>query len=287
MPDQYGDRFWSTSMLKVVKKSPGLPKGIDLNSRGLQSAVDDSPETLVMLSDILTAEGYEMRPADSGELALSAVHAAQPDLIVLDIRMNGIDGFEVCRRLESKPGEPAHSGDLSSSLNETRERVEGLKLGAVDFISKPFQKEELLARIQTHLELSRLRNRLEERVVERTASLNAANEQLRLELGERRRANRALRESEERFRSVADNAPVVIWTSGPDTAVTFLNKYGQALTGRNLEELKSDRWKEVVHPEDLAIQLGIQLDSFRRARISHGGPASVTPTENTAGCSIR
>jgi PAS domain S-box-containing protein len=225
-----------------------------LNSKDIILAVDDAPESLMMLTDTLTAEGYDVHPADSGELALASVSASRPELILLDLRMPGMDGLEVCRRLKAA----TESRDIPliflSATTETSERVEGLKLGAVDFISKPFHKEELLARIQTHLELSRLRNRLEELVTERTENLRIANEQLRLELADRLRAEQALRESEERFRSMADNAPVVIWTSGPDTTITFVNRYGLTLTGRTLEEFCREGWKEVVHPDDLELR---------------------------------
>lgn len=222
-----------------------------MKSKGVILAVDDAPESLMVLTETLVAHGYDVRPADSGELALASVEAAKPELILLDIRMSGMDGLEVCRRLKARKESRNIPLMFISGVTEIRERVEGLKLGAVDFVTKPFQKEELLARIGTHLELSRLRARLEQMVAERTAHLDAANEQLRLELVERVRAERALRESEERFRSMADNAPVVIWTSGPDARINFVNKYGLSFTGRALEELTGDRWKEVVHPQDL------------------------------------
>ncbi len=204
----------------------------------------------MVLTETLVAQGYDVRPADSGELALASVVATKPELILLDIRMSGMNGLEVCRRLKARKESRDIPLMFLSGITEINERVEGLKLGAVDFVSKPFQKEELLARIATHLELSRLRSKLEQMVEERTAHLDAANEQLRLELAERLRAEGALRESEERFRSMANNAPVVIWTSGPDTKINFVNNFGLTFTGLALEELTSDRWNEVVHPED-------------------------------------
>ncbi len=181
-----------------------------LNSKGIILAVDDTSESLRILTEILVSQGYDVRPADSGELALASIEATQPELILLDIRMPGMDGFEVCRRLKGRSESHRIPVIFLSGVTDTKDRVEGLRLGAVDFISKPFEQEELLARIRTHLELSRLRASLEEMVAERTAHLNAANQRLRLELGERLRAEWALRESEERFRSMADNAPVVI-----------------------------------------------------------------------------
>jgi DNA-binding response OmpR family regulator len=192
----------------------------------------------MILTNILVDEGYDVRPADSGELALASIEAKKPELILLDIRMPGMDGFEVCRRLKARSDTRDIPVMFLSGITETKERVEGLKLGAVDFVSKPFQKEELLARISTQLELSRLRGTLEGLIAERTAHLNAANGQLHLELAERRRAEQALRESEERFRSMADHAPVVIWTSGSDSKVNFVNSYAVGLTGRSFDELE-------------------------------------------------
>jgi PAS domain S-box-containing protein len=226
-------------------------------SKGTILVVDDSPESLMMLTETLTQAGYAVGPADSGELALASVATARPELILLDIRMPGMDGFQVCRRLKASSETRDIPVVFLSGVTETAERVEGFSLGAVDFVTKPFEIQELLARIHTHVELSRLRNRLEQLVLERTAHLNAANENLVHELTERIRAERALRESEERFRSMADSAPVVIWTSGPEEGcgpyanLTFVNAFGLRQCGWTLEELRGDRWKELIHPEDL------------------------------------
>jgi len=150
--------------------------------------VDDVHANLKLLTDILAAEGYQVRPADSGEFALAAVVASLPELILLDIRMPGMDGFEVLRRLKAKEETRDIPVILLSAASETGQPAEGLKLGAVDFISKPFQPDELLARVRTHLELFQLRARLEHQA----ADLLLANDQLRIEIAERKRREEKL-----------------------------------------------------------------------------------------------
>jgi PAS domain S-box-containing protein len=241
-----------TRILKTLEADQGGARKEENEMKpGAILVVDDTPASLAMLTHTLAAEGYEVRPADSGKLALTSVFRRKPDLILLDIRMPLMDGYEVCRRLKARRQTRDIPVIFLSALNESEERVKGLKLGAVDFVSKPCQKEELKARIATHLELSRLRLRLAETVAARTAKLTGANERLQRELAERARAEQALRESEIRFRTMADHAPVVVWTSGPDDKMDFCNRYALTFTGRRLEELLGDRWKEVVHPQDL------------------------------------
>jgi DNA-binding response OmpR family regulator len=158
--------------------------------KGLILVVDDAPANLKLLTETLTPEGYQVLAAGSGELALAAVADRQPELILLDIRMPGMDGFEVYRRLKAQVENRDIPVIFLSAVTEMDQRVEGLKLGAVDFISKPFQIEELLARVQTHLELRRLRVRLERQA----ADLQRTNEQLQKEMAERSRTQKALRE---------------------------------------------------------------------------------------------
>lgn len=220
------------------------------NSKGLVLAVDDDSQALALLIGVLEEEGYQVQPADSGKLALVSAAANPPELILLDVRMPGMGGFEVCRRIkETEEGRCIPLMFVSSS-NDKEEWAEGLALGAVDFISKPFQREELLARVRTHMELGRLQARLETRVAQRTAELHNAIELLRLEVAERRHAEQVALESEARFRHIANAAPVIIWTSDWDNRVDFRNEYTQQFTGRTAEELAGDRWAEVVHPED-------------------------------------
>jgi two-component system, cell cycle sensor histidine kinase and response regulator CckA len=228
--------------------------------------VDDEPESLGLLMGILTEEGYRVRPADTGELALVSVAAEPPKLILLDIRMSGMDGFEVCRRIKAREESRQIPLMFISAATEVEERVEGLALGAVDFVCKPFRREELLARVRTHLELGGLRAQLEMQVEQRTAELRAAVEQLQLEVAERQCTEIALRESEERFRVMADTAPVMIWVSGPDKLCTFFNKVWLDFTGRTMEQESGEGWAKGVHPDDLDRCIATYSESFHTRR---------------------
>jgi putative nucleotidyltransferase with HDIG domain len=123
---------------------------------------------------ILKEEGYEVRAAINGELALHSAASNRPELVLLDIRMPGMDGFEVCRRLKAQPETRNVPVIFVSAISDTVEKVQGFALGAVDFVTKPYQREELLARVRTHLEMDRLRNHLEDLVDERTKKLRTS-----------------------------------------------------------------------------------------------------------------
>ena len=153
-----------------------------MEDKGRILAVDDTPNSLRLLTDILKEEGYEVRSAISGELALHAATSNPPELVLLDIRMPEMDGFEVCRRLKAQPETRNVPVIFVSAAVETDEKVKGFELGAVDYVTKPYQRDELLARVRTHLELNRLRNHLEGVVEERTFALKESEKKLRLSL---------------------------------------------------------------------------------------------------------
>jgi len=199
--------------------------------------VDDESESLAKLTGILEAEGYHVRSADSGKLALASIAAWQPRLILLDIHMPGIDGFEVCRRLKASEGTRTIPLMFISVSTDVEERVAGLALGAADYVTKPFLRDELLARVRTHLELGQLRAHLEEQVSQRTKELRATIARLR--------------ESEGRFRNMADTAPVMIWVSGPNKLCTFFNQGWLTFTGSTMEQALGYGWTAKVHPDDL------------------------------------
>lgn len=153
-----------------------------MTSKGYILAVDDTPASLKLLTDILKTEGYEVRSAINGELALNAAALHLPELFLLDVNMPGMSGFDVCRRLKAQAKTRDVPVIFVSAMSETLEKLKGFELGAVDYVTKPFQREELLARVHTHLELHRLRHRLEEMVVERTLSLQKSEMKLRSSL---------------------------------------------------------------------------------------------------------
>lgn len=151
--------------------------------------VDDSLDSLRYLTDILQEQGYRIRPAASGELALAAVAAKRPDLILLDVKMPDIDGYEVCRKLKSDPENARVPIIFISALDEPEDKVKAFAAGGVDYITKPLHSEEVLARVQTHLQLQELAGRLEQMVAERTAELTEANQKLQEALEARKRDN--------------------------------------------------------------------------------------------------
>jgi two-component system sensor histidine kinase/response regulator len=115
--------------------------------------VDDIPANLKILGDILKGEGYKVRPVPSGALALQVAEKEKPDLILLDIMMPEMDGYEVCRQLKANPRLCDIPIIFISALNETNDVVKALKSGGVDFVTKPFQSEEVIARVHTHVKL--------------------------------------------------------------------------------------------------------------------------------------
>jgi len=153
-----------------------------MTDKGKILAVDDTPASLRLLTDILKEEGYEVRSAISGELALHAATSNPPDLVLLDIRMPEMDGYEVCRRLKAQPETRSVPVIFVSAVSETDVKVQGFEIGAVDFVTKPYQRDELLARVRTHLELNSLRNHLEDLVAERTVELRESEKKLRTSL---------------------------------------------------------------------------------------------------------
>jgi two-component system sensor histidine kinase/response regulator len=128
--------------------------------------VDDVPANLKVLTSMLTEQGYQVRPAINGQVALTAVRETPPDLILLDIVMPGMDGYEVCERLKADEQTRDIPIIFISALDATGDKVNAFTAGGVDYVPKPFQVEEVLARINTHLTLRNLQRSLQEQIAE-------------------------------------------------------------------------------------------------------------------------
>lgn len=148
------------------------------SNKGIILIVDDIPENLKVLSKTLKQEGYEVRAVTSGSMALRVVRNATPDIILLDIKMPEMDGYEVCRVLKADPETNHIPIIFLSALDEVVDKVTAFSVGGVDYITKPFQFQEVLARVNNQLQLQaakaeveRLNAELEKRVIQRTAQL--------------------------------------------------------------------------------------------------------------------
>ena len=134
--------------------------------------VDDVPANLTLLAGMLKEKGHRVRPVPSGKLALKAVEHEPPDLILLDITMPEMDGFEVCRRLKQDTRFQEIPIIFISALTETLDKVTAFSSGGVDYVTKPFQFDEVEARVETHLKLHRYQSRLEELVKEQVKEIS-------------------------------------------------------------------------------------------------------------------
>jgi len=148
--------------------------------------VDDNPDNLTLLSDILSAQGFQVRQALSGRMALAAVKQQPPDLFILDIRMPEMDGFELCRQLKNDVVTSKVPVIFISGLDEPENKVKAFEIGGQDYITKPFEDTVVLARVKLQLELSRMRQNLESLVQQRTVSLEESNIALKVLLEHRK-----------------------------------------------------------------------------------------------------
>lgn len=183
--------------------------------------VDDTIGSLNLLGDLLSGAGYTVRAAQDGRMALRSARARPPELILLDVRMPGMDGYELCRLLKRDPRISDIPVIFLSALHETGDMVKGFSLGAVDYVAKPFQPDEVLARVRTHIELYRLQTRLEERVDERTEQL--------------RRSECALLDSQERLRELTRFLQNVREDERTSIARELHDELGQALTALRID----------------------------------------------------
>jgi two-component system cell cycle sensor histidine kinase/response regulator CckA len=220
-------------------------------SRGSILVVDDTPANLDLLTRMLRKQGYTVHAACEGPLALRFLRSTLPDLVLLDIMMPGMDGYEVCGRLQADARTANIPVIFISSADHVIDKVRAFACGAVDYVVKPFQPEEVLARIGTHLSLRDLRLDLEARVHERTAELVDTNVRLHREIAERSRAEDAALRSAAEISHLYNHAPCGYHSLDEQGTVVRVNDTELAWLGRTRQEvLGKMKMVELIAPED-------------------------------------
>jgi PAS domain S-box-containing protein len=190
--------------------------------------VDDNPHNLNLLSRILSEEGYKVRPAPSGKMALRSIDSTLPDLILLDIMMPEMDGYQVCQLLKNSERTKNIPVVFISSLNEVFDKVKAFSLGGVDYISKPFEPQEVLARVENQIRITKLNKQILQK-----------NAQLSQEIEERKRVEETLRQQQEILQKVFDHIPVMVAVYDEKDQVQLVNQELEHVLGWKSEEMKS------------------------------------------------
>jgi formate hydrogenlyase transcriptional activator len=207
--------------------------------------VDDEIPNLQLLAALLEKEGYPARPAENAQTALDSAMAKPPGLILLDVRMPGMDGFELCRRLKQDKRTQHVPVIFVSALQDTEARIQGFEAGGVDYITKPYEEPEILARVRTHLQLHQLQQYLEQTVDERTAELKASNTNLQ-------QAIKEIKESDERYELAIAGSAAGIWDWDIHNNRVYYSDRLKKLLGYQPDEFSdsTDEFWNRLHPDD-------------------------------------
>jgi PAS domain S-box-containing protein len=266
--------------------------------------VDDTPTNVGVVAEYLEDHGFRAIVAQDGEEALQRAALVQPDLILLDVMMPGLNGFETCRRLKALARTKAIPVIFMTSLTETEDKVTGFAVGGVDYVTKPLQIEEVAARVRLHMALRAAekglaernahlqreiavrqqaeatlacaRDELEDRVEQRTAELRA-------EIVERRKAEEALRKSEIRFRDYAETASDWLWETGPDHRFTFLSEPGTAFGLTLVSRIGRHRWEVAADFEEEPEKWRRHLETLERHEPFRGFMYRIKCADGSAG----
>ncbi len=246
--------FSSASLGNLQQQKASEDNPQSTSSKGNILVVDDTPANLNLLIKMLSEQGYKVRPVPSGKLALMSVESTLPDLILLDIRMPEMDGYEVCSKLKASPRTRDVPVIFISALDEVIDKVKAFSMGGMDYITKPFQIQEVLARIEHQLTISRLYKQL-----------NEQNSKLSQEIEERKLAQEALNQSVATNRALLNAIPDVMFRYRADgTYLDFkpakdfkIFVSPDELIGRNVQEtLPPELAQEMLQAYQQAIRSG-------------------------------
>lgn len=223
-------------------------------SKGNILIIDDNPTNLQLLSKILTEEGYNVRCARDSSLVLSGVKAIPPDLILLDIVMPDMSGFDVCRLLKADPQTASIPILFISAFDDIDSKVKAFDVGGVDFITKPFQYQEIIARVKTqitlynqHNEIELHRLHLESLVDERTKEITQINEKLLWEIYERTRAESELQDLKKYNDMILESAGEGICGLDQNGFIVSINPAGAKMLGWEIQEIIRKPMHEISH----------------------------------------
>ena len=212
--------------------------------------VDDIQENLSLLVGILTRNGFKVRPADDGAFALNSAQISPPDLILLDINMPKLNGYMICESLKADPRTRHIPVIFISALDQTIVKVKAFQVGGVDYVSKPFQEEEVLARVKTHLSIRRLQNDLE-----------IQNKKLAEEIQLREQVEHIMIHNLRNPLNAVRNYPLIIERQGPlnekqKQSLDYIKTAGAYMTrliSGSLDLLKIERGEYQLSPQQVDI----------------------------------
>ncbi len=221
-----------------------------INLAGDILIVDDETPNLQLLTEVLSEAGYQsLRSMKQPQLAIESALAQPPSLILLDVRMPEMDGFEVCRRLKQEERTRDIPVIFVSALQDVQDRVQGFEAGGVDFISKPFQEQEVLARVRTHLAMRNMQLHLEDLVDKRTVELAVTNKILEAEINERKNAEDELRRGRDYLNNLTDSmGDAVFSVKMPERKIEWVNSAAFNILGYTPGELIG-RTSEFLYPD--------------------------------------
>jgi diguanylate cyclase (GGDEF)-like protein len=226
--------------------------------QGTILVVDDSQVNSQTLSQVLSSAGFKVRMAANGESAILQVHQNPPDLILLDIMMPGINGFDTCIQLKANPTTREIPIIFITAFTDAESKVKGLSLGGVDYVTKPFHEAELLARVNVHLKL----RFLSRKVAQQAAALKAANDKLQrladidglTQVANRRRFDEFL--NQEWHRLKREQTPLSLILCDVDYFKLYNDRYGHLAGDKCLKQIAQALEKTVKRPADLVARYG-------------------------------